>query len=243
MPSKRVAALMERFYGQQTNGTIEFRDLITAQLKPDHIVLDLGCGTGREEMDFRDQCELVVGCDYTDAVSRNQHVSARLRGDAYELPFADEVFDAVIMDFVLEHLEFGDKAAAEISRVLKFAGSLFFRTPNSYHYVTLISRLTPHSFHERVVRKLAGSAEAESFQTFYRLNTRHDVRQVFSRAGLDPAEIRMVEKEPYYLSFAAPAFLLGCCYERVVNKFESLSGMRSNIFGYLRKVHSAQNRN
>jgi ubiquinone/menaquinone biosynthesis C-methylase UbiE len=241
MPSKRVAALMDRFYGEQRNGTIEFRDLIAAQLEDHHLVLDLGCGVGREETDFRHLCEFVVGCDYTDAVSRNQHVSARLRADAYHLPFEDEVFDAVIMDFVLEHLEFAQQGASEISRVLKRGGSLFFRTPNSYHYVALISRLTPHSFHQRVVRRLADSEDAMPFKTFYRLNTRHDVRQVFACAGLEPTEIRMVEKEPYYLSFAAPAFLLGCCYERLVNKFESLSGMRSNIFGYLRKVHPAEN--
>lgn len=240
MPDKRVAQLMERFYGRQTNGTMEFHNLIASELRQEHIVLDLGCGPGRKETDFRKACAFVVGCDYTNAVARNAFVSAGLRGDAYKLPFKDESFDAVITDFVLEHLEFADQAASEIARVLKPGGSLFFRTPNLYHYVTFISRITPHSFHERVVRKLEESEEAEPFQTFYRMNTQRDVRQVFSRAGLEPAELRMVEKEPHYLTFAAPAFLLGCCYERVVNKFESLSGLRSNIFGVFRKNVQAQ---
>ena len=236
MPAKRVTELMERFYGQQTNGTIEFRNLIAAELRAQHVVLDLGCGPGRAETDFRNSCAFVVGCDYTDAVARNAYVSAGLRGDAYKLPFRDETFDAVITDFVLEHLQFADKAAAEIARVLKPRGSLFFRTPNLYHYVTLISRITPHSFHSRMVRKLEESEGAEPFQTFYRLNTRRDVEQVFAHAGLEAAKLRMVEKEPHYLTFAAPAFLLGCCYERVVNKFETLASFRSNIFGVFTKV-------
>ena len=226
---------MDRFYGRQMNGTQEFRDLIASRLQKHHYVLDLGCGSGRAETDFRGHCAFVAGCDYTEAVRRNKYISAGLRGDAYQLPFRDAAFDAVVMDFVLEHLEFPEQSAAEISRVLKPSGLLFFRTPNSYHYVTLISRLTPHSFHERVVRMLAGSDEAEPFKTFYKLNTRRDVRQILGRAQLKAAEIRMVEKEPYYLTFAAPAFLLGCCYERVVNRFESLAGMRSNIFGVFQK--------
>jgi ubiquinone/menaquinone biosynthesis C-methylase UbiE len=236
MPSKRVEALMDRFYGHLQNGTIEFHDLIASQLKPTHYVLDLGCGAGRKETDFRGKCALVIGCDYTDAVRTNRFISAGVRGDAYTLPFANESFDAVVMDFVLEHLQFPDQSIAEISRVLRPAGSLFFRTPNFYHYATLISRLTPHSFHQRVVRKLSGSDEAEPFETYYRLNTPKDVKTILGRASLRPAEIRMVEKEPYYLSFAAPAFLLGCCYERVVNKFDSLANLRSNIFGVFKKV-------
>jgi ubiquinone/menaquinone biosynthesis C-methylase UbiE len=40
-------------------------------------------------------------------------------GDAYNLPFKDEEFDAVFMGDVLEHLEFPQKALQEARRVLK----------------------------------------------------------------------------------------------------------------------------
>jgi ubiquinone/menaquinone biosynthesis C-methylase UbiE len=236
MKSERIANLMHRFYGDQINGTIEFRNLIAAHLRPEHQVLDLGCGRGRIEIDLRKLCRFVAGCDYTNDVQRNPYISAGIRGDAYKLPFRNEVFDAVIMDFVLEHLEFPDLSGAEIARVLKPGGSLFFRTPNLYHYVATLARLTPHSFHRAVVHKLASSDESDPFPTFYRVNTRKSVKQVFTKAGFKPVEIRMVEKEPSYLTFAAPSFVLGYCYERVVNKSERLASFRSSIFGYFTRV-------
>jgi ubiquinone/menaquinone biosynthesis C-methylase UbiE len=235
MPSPRVATLMQRLYGKRINGTIEFRNLIAERVRPEYYVLDLGCGAGRQETDFRRECALVAGCDYSAAVGRNRFISAGVRGDAYRLPFKSQMFDVVIMDFVMEHLQFPDTCAAEISRVLKAGGALFFRTPNAYHYVALVARLTPHSFHRFVVCKLAGSHEADTFETFYRMNTRREVMNVFTRASLELKEIRMVEKEPYYLSFALPTFLLGAAYERLVNRFEGLAGLRSNIFGYFTK--------
>ena len=234
MPSRGVAALMRRWYGTQVNGTVEFRNLIAAQLRPEHFVLDLGCGAGRAETDFRGECAYVVGCD-NGHVGENHFISAAVRGDAYKLPFDNHSFDVVIMDFVMEHLEFPAQCAAEIFRVLRPGGSLFFRTPNFYHYVAIIAYLTPHWVHRMVIQKLAESDESDPFETYYRVNTRRTVEGVFMRANLIPRQIKMVEKEPYYLTFAIPAFLIGCCYERLVNRFNCLAGFRSNILGCVNK--------
>jgi hypothetical protein len=46
----------------------------------------------------------------------------------------------------------------------------------------------------------------------------------------------MVEAEPVYLRFFAPLFLLGVAYERLVNRFAPLAGLRANIFGRFRKA-------
>lgn len=235
MPSKRVAALMQQLYGLQINGTEEFYNLIASQLRSEHHVLDLGCGFGREEMDFRARCTYVIGCDYTDHVAQNDFISAGVVGDAYKLPFDDRSFDVVIMDFVMEHLEFPDQCASEICRVLKPGGSLVFRTPNFYHYVAIVAYLTPHWVHRMVVHKLAESCESDPFKTYYRVNTRRAVERVFMRAGLTPRQVIMVEKEPHYLTLTVPTFLIGYCYERLVNKYDLLATFRSNIFGYFSK--------
>ena len=50
-------------------------------------------------------------------------------GDAYELPYADDVVDAVHCEAVLEHLEFPRRAVAEMFRVLRPGGQLFAATP------------------------------------------------------------------------------------------------------------------
>jgi SAM-dependent methyltransferase len=52
-----------------------------------------------------------------------------LRGSVYQLPFADESFDCVIISEVLEHLGQDEPALREISRVLKRGGVLAASVP------------------------------------------------------------------------------------------------------------------
>lgn len=56
-------------------------------------------------------------------------------GDAYALPYPDQSIDAAYCIAVLEHLEFPDRAVAEIARVLKPGGEVLFDTPllQQYH--------------------------------------------------------------------------------------------------------------
>ncbi len=49
--------------------------------------------------------------------------------DAYDLPYADASVDAVHCEAVLEHLEFPDRAVAEMFRVLAPGGQIFAATP------------------------------------------------------------------------------------------------------------------
>ena len=165
-------------------------------------------------------------------------VPVRVQGDACLIPFRGESFHLVLMDFVLEHLEFPCRCAREIFRVLKPGGCLVFRTPNRYHYAPFIASMTPHWFHRLVanrVRGLSGQAEPDVHPTFYRANTLRAVRRIFGEAGFMVERVLMVEREPSYLMFARPAFLLGYCYERLVNRYDSLANFRSNIFGVMRK--------
>jgi len=239
MPSQQAAKLMKTLYADQIDGTTEFCQFIKDSLRPDSYVLDLGCGPGRAAIDLREKCHLVVGCDVGDDVKENNFVNARLQGNAYDLPFADGSFDVIMMDYVLEHLKTPDQCARELFRVLKPNSRLFFRTPNLFHYVSLIAFSTPHAFHEKVVQWIGQSADLHPFETYYRVNTRKAAQRCFGSAGFVPIEMRMVEKEPSYLSFARPALLLGYGYERLVNKSERLAQLRSNIFGCFLKPDSA----
>jgi Methyltransferase domain len=55
--------------------------------------------------------------------------------DAYELPYADQAVDLIHCEAVLEHLEFPERAAAEMFRVLRAGGAAFVATPflQPYH--------------------------------------------------------------------------------------------------------------
>jgi len=236
--SEKVTALKERLYRDQVNGDVFFRAIVSDRLESGAYVLDLGCGKGGKETEFRSEAALVVGCDISQTISMNSSVSTVVRGDANMLPFRSASFDVVVMDYVIEHLESPTRCAQETFRVLKSGGYLCLRTPNLYHYVSLVSYMTPHWFHRLVanrVRGISGPIEADVIKTYYRANTRHSVELVFTQAGFVPEQILMVEREPSYLMFSRPAFLIGYCYERLVNRYECLEHFRSNIFAVMRK--------
>ena len=44
-----------------------------------------------------------------------------------------------------------------------------------------------------------------------------------------------VESEPPYLMFSVPSLLLGIAYERLVNRYSSLSEIRTCLFGSFHK--------
>jgi ubiquinone/menaquinone biosynthesis C-methylase UbiE len=153
------------------------------------------------------------------------------------VPFPDENFDLAFSDYVFEHVEHPIPFLSEVHRVLKPGASYFFRTPNIYHYVALISYVAPHSIHELVanrVRELPEDAHAP-WQTFYRLNSRSAIRRAAEKVGFAGIEMKMVECQPSYLTFHALPFMVGVAYERLVNRTERLAGLRANIFGWLSK--------
>ena len=92
--------------------------------------LDLGCGTGRAIPLLRAAGWSVVGTDVSSDqldVARDVAGDAELvRGDAHDLPFADERFDAVISLFT--HTDFDDlhAAFAEAARVIKPGGRFIY---------------------------------------------------------------------------------------------------------------------
>jgi 2-polyprenyl-3-methyl-5-hydroxy-6-metoxy-1,4-benzoquinol methylase len=142
-----------------------------------------------------------------------------------------------LSDYVLEHVEHPMQLFTEVCRVLRPGGNYFFRTPNIYHYVTLISLITPHWLHVLIanrVRRLGPDAH-EPWPTWYRINSRNAIRNLAQASGFTTVELRMVEAEPSYLQFAALPFLLGTAYERAVNSTDALAGFRANIFGKLVK--------
>ncbi|MDP2920021.1 MAG: class I SAM-dependent methyltransferase [Dehalococcoidia bacterium] len=117
-----------------------------AGIVPDHLVLDVGCGTATLTLMVKKaQPEAVVtGFDYDlDALAfaRRKITRARLdialvRGTALELPFADMSFERVLSSLMFHHLTTENKQRAfrEIFRILKPGGEFYladFGPPNS----------------------------------------------------------------------------------------------------------------
>lgn len=108
-------------------------------------VIDVGCGAGRHAFEAYRRGADVVAFDQSEsdlrsvdsilrAMAENGEAPAAasakvVRGDALNLPYADQTFDCVIASEILEHIPEDDAAIAELIRVLKVGGKLAVSVP------------------------------------------------------------------------------------------------------------------
>ncbi len=203
-----------------------FRERILQRLGPESVVLDLGAGAGIvAAMDFRGQAAQVCGIDPDPRVTENPFLDDGRVGVGEAIPYPDGHFDLVFADNVLEHLERPAEVFREVARVLKPGGRFLAKTPNAWHYMPLIARLTPHAFHQWVNR-WRGRGEADIFPTRYRANTPKTLCRLAQEAGLALDGCDLIEGRPEYLRMTAPTYLLGFAYERLVNGVPGLAPLR-----------------
>lgn len=205
---------------------LALRHKILSNLNPQFRVLDYGAGSGFvKEMNFKDLGAKISGIDMDPSVLTNPFLDEAFITNGSVLPFEDNSFDLVISDNVLEHLENPGKVFAEISRVLKSNGKLLIKTPNKWHYMSLIASYTPHWFHV-FYNSLRGRKESDTFPTQYRVNTPKAIETCANRSGLKVEEILLIEGRPEYLRISFISYLFGLIYERIVNRFDALAKFR-----------------
>ena len=212
-----------------------FREAILKQLTPEMEILDLGAGAGIvEQMNFRGKAARICGVDLDPRVAQNPFLDEGRVSDAGEIPYPDDSFDLVFSDNVLEHLAEPEKVFSEVARVLKRGGIFLFKTPNKWHYMPTIARVTPHRFHEYINRK-RGREEVDTFPTLYRANTKGDVTNLAKQTSFDVIQIDRIEGRPEYLRINPVTYLLGALYERLVNTLTLFAPLRVLLIGSLRK--------
>ena len=93
-------------------------------------LLDVASGPGYVAAAAAKRGAIVLGIDFSAAMveaARRLHLDVEFRqGDAEALPFGNEVFDAVVMNFGILHLGRPDQALAEARRVIRPGGSFAF---------------------------------------------------------------------------------------------------------------------
>jgi SAM-dependent methyltransferase len=99
---------------------IEFAPKLNGRL------LDVGCGTKPYQQLFR--VNSYVGLDIDSSISRQRGV-ADYYYDGKLFPFADDSFDSILCNQVLEHVFNPDEFLGEIMRVLKPGGKLLLTVP------------------------------------------------------------------------------------------------------------------
>lgn len=212
-----------------------FRERILAHITQAASVLDLGAGAGiLPQMNFRGLAREVCGVDLDPRVTQNPMLDEGRLADANSIPYEDERFDLVFSDNVLEHLDQPLLVFKEVARVLKPGGVYLVKTPNKWHYVPTIARLTPHAFHAYIAG-LRGRSGDDTFPTRYKANCRADVQKLAEQSGLTVERIELIEGRPEYLRLSWPTYLAGAAYERAVNASDALAGLRVLLVGTLRK--------
>ena len=148
-------------------------------------VLEVGCGAGgmaRAIKAYRPDLE-VYGCDLSERSIRAAQadpdgVTFDL-GDAYELPYENDSFQAVVMFDVLEHLEEPHTSVAEICRVLEDGGLFHLFIPCEGALYTL---------HGLLAR--AGWRAKEKYGGHIQRLTSADVVAILEQAGLEVQDHR-----------------------------------------------------
>jgi len=103
-------------------------------------LLDIGTGNG-EIAHYLSEFYDVVSVDVVDQRAvRDGFTFVQLDGE--ELPFADQSFDVIVSNHVIEHVADADLHLSEIGRVLKDNGLVYLATPN---------RFWPWEAHNRVL--------------------------------------------------------------------------------------------
>ncbi len=96
--------------------------------QPGERILDVAAGTGTSSATFAKNGASVVALDFSPGMveeGRKRHPGIEfVVGDAQQLPFDDEVFDAVTISFGLRNVNDPKLALAEMYRVLKPGGRL-----------------------------------------------------------------------------------------------------------------------
>ena len=164
------------FYSEEMRKTV----VDMANIKQGDLVLEVGCGTGftTYEIVRRVGEENVVAVDITPeqmekAIKRFPNVKF-VRGDAEELPFKDNVFDATISAGSIEYWPHPQLGIQEMARVTKPGGRVVI--------------LAPRRPDNPIIRKFA-----ESIMLF---PSTQQCISWFLKAGLE--DIRYVETGPYF---------------------------------------------
>src|SRR5579859_3009946 len=162
--------------------------------------LELGCGHQmfaawmiNEERELGNRVARLVGIDLDfDGLRKNPVIADRIFGDIERLPLADQSFDLVTANMVVEHLQNPDVVLQQIHRVLRPGGLFVFHTPNRRSLQIRLTAFIPKGVKNRLIKTLEGRSEEDVFKTFYRMNTSPDILRHAAKHGFEVAELRMV---------------------------------------------------
>jgi ubiquinone/menaquinone biosynthesis C-methylase UbiE len=222
-----------------------YREMLFANVTADTVWLDLGCGHqlfpkwmlsgNADQHALLSRCKTFVGIDYDlPSLLAYQMLQNKVRGNIEQLPFADQSFDLITANVVLEHVKDPAAMLREVHRLLKPAGRFLFHTPNLNGYTSAISRIMPDALKLKLVPYLQARPAHDVFPTFYRCNTVRTVRTLAKETGFTVNELKMVESSAQTVMLG-PVVVAELLLIRALRS-EWLGKYRTNLVALLQKT-------
>ncbi len=187
---QKVSRRYHDAFGQLTKQSIP-QLLEAVDLTAGMSLLDVCTGPGYAAAAAAGRGAIVTGVDF----SSNMVAEARehcptvefLEADAERLPFADDSFDAVVMNFGLLHLPSPERAIAEAFRVLspraRFAATVWADSDDALGFGVFVRAIQTHG---------RADVDLPSGPDFYRFSDPAECRRIFVTAGFDSPTIREI---------------------------------------------------
>lgn len=167
----------------------------------DKVVLDIGCGAGGKTIYYASKgVKEITGIEILEKyrneaenLAKNYNLQDKFKfvqGDASNMPFEDEIFDTIIMNDAMEHVDQPEMVLRECYRVLKKNGKLYLNFPPYNHPYgahlsdaigipwvhVFFSEKTLINTYKELVKNLPDGAERIDF----RISKKQDGREYFS---------------------------------------------------------------
>jgi len=212
----KLPPLPEGCFYRKIKTTLEVYDGEIAPLIDENkALLDAGCGKKSLVAQYSDRVKLSVGMDVVlEAIKKNETRRDYVLGDASRLPFAENTFDIVASQWMVEHIPNPEIVAAEVYRVLKPGGSLVVATNSFYHPMMLFSWVFPARMRDWLKKVLLPSfIEEDTFPTYYRFNGLGRIHKTMTAAGFEK-RFAAYTGCPFFL-FSRTLLKLSEIYERI----------------------------
>lgn len=238
--SELADRLLEKYYAKSVHPYRVFEQRVDAAVAAGaRSLMDAGCGRTvpvlRKYLGRVDRLIGVEMVDFTDVPAGIETYNA----DLGHLPLDADCVDVIMSRSVFEHLTDPAPVYREFARVLRPGGRAIVLTANMWDYGTLCARMIPNRFHARIVRKVEGREEQDTFPTAYKTNTRRAVDRLAADAGLQVQAFEYLSQYPNYLMFNGGLFLIGTAFEKLISRYDALRVLRGWILVTLAKPATA----